>query len=382
MNNFAPWSAAEDWGDFFLDKTFTGRETELRLLEQHLLREPASAVAITAEPGMGKTTLALRFAHANKDFFSAGIYTVRATPFEPLPQAVDSTVSHPSQPYLLVLDDMESRPHYAVAAEIEEIRRSRPSARLLLLSRPNQVSLPADSIIRLGGMTLAEFNEFIEKNLATSPPGASLESLFGLVGGNAAAMNLVAELLREGRLTPRDIVTKLRAFAVSTIVGIDGRPLTRDSANERRIIVDLNAASEEVLRRVHREPHLVHELSPRQFEEFVAEVLSRLGYQVTLTPASKDGGKDICVAKNDHLGTFLYLVECKKYAPDNPVQVGLVRQLNGVVQAERATAGILATTSFFTRGAEEFQKRLANQITLKDYLGIQEWLGHIFRDDA
>ncbi|MBU1723414.1 MAG: restriction endonuclease, partial [Gammaproteobacteria bacterium] len=97
------------------------------------------------------------------------------------------------------------------------------------------------------------------------------------------------------------------------------------------------------------------------------------------TPASKDGGKDIYAARKDHLGSFLYVVECKKYAPDNPVGVGLIRQLNGVVQAERATAGILATTSFFTKGAKEFQARLSHQIGLKDYVGIQEWLDTIFR---
>lgn len=67
-------------------------------------------------------------------------------------------------------------------------------------------------------------------------------------------------------------------------------------------------------------------------------------------------------------------VECKKYAPDHRVGVNLIRELNGVVQAERATAGILATTSFFTRGAKELQERLSNQISLKDYLGLQEWM--------
>jgi HJR/Mrr/RecB family endonuclease len=102
--------------------------------------------------------------------------------------------------------------------------------------------------------------------------------------------------------------------------------------------------------------------------------ITNLGYQITLTPASRDGGKDIYAAKKDHLGTFLYVVECKRYAPDHPVGVGLVRQLNGVVQAEQATAGILAATSFFTREAKEFQRRISNQMSLKDYVGIQEWL--------
>jgi len=98
-----------------------------------------------------------------------------------------------------------------------------------------------------------------------------------------------------------------------------------------------------------------------------------------LTPASKDGGKDIYAAKKDHLGTFLYIVECKKYAPDNPVGVALVRQLNGVLHAEQATAGILATTSFFTSGAKQFQETVAFQISLKDYFGIQGWLNAVLK---
>ena len=121
-------------------------------------------------------------------------------------------------------------------------------------------------------------------------------------------------------------------------------------------------------------PNLLYSLSPRGFEEVVAELLGRLGYEITLTPASRDGGKDIYAAKKDHLGTFLYVVECKKYAPDRRVGVGLVRQLNGVVQAEQATAGILATTAFFTRGALQFQETIASQLSLKDYVGIQQWL--------
>ena len=44
--------------------------------------------------------------------------------------------------------------------------------------------------------------------------------------------------------------------------------------------------------------------------------------------------------------------------------------MNGVVQAKQATAGIPATTSFFTKGAAKFQRRIAHQISLKDVLAI------------
>ena len=118
----------------------------------------------------------------------------------------------------------------------------------------------------------------------------------------------------------------------------------------------------------------MYQLSPRQYEEVVAELLSRRGYSVELTPMSRDGGCDIYAAKKDSVGSFLYLVECKRYAPDNRVGVGLVRQLHGVVQQNRATAGILATTSFFTRDAKEFADDVKWQLSLRDYISMTEWL--------
>jgi restriction system protein len=86
--------------------------------------------------------------------------------------------------------------------------------------------------------------------------------------------------------------------------------------------------------------------------------------------------------KKDHLGTFVYIVECKKYAQNRHVGVKLVRQLCGVVHAEHATAGILVTTSFFTREAKRFQETIPNQISLKDYSGIRAWLDAIAYDST
>ena len=87
----------------------------------------------------------------------------------------------------------------------------------------------------------------------------------------------------------------------------------------------------------------MYSLTPRQFEQVVAELLEKQGYDVELTPPSKDGGKDIYVAKKTSLGRFLYLVECKKYGRGRPVGVELIRQLYGVVEQERVNAGIGAT---------------------------------------
>jgi len=121
-------------------------------------------------------------------------------------------------------------------------------------------------------------------------------------------------------------------------------------------------------------PERLHDLTPRQFEEVVAELFSAQGYEVKLTASSRDGGADLFVVDNSHIGSFLYVVECKKYRADRPVTVGIVRGLLGVVHASRATAGILATTSYFTRDAKNYQQQAKYQLSLRDFNSVQGWL--------
>ncbi|MCK1333055.1 hypothetical protein IVB57_33115 [Bradyrhizobium sp. CW9] len=44
------------------------------------------------------------------------------------------------------------------------------------------------------------------------------------------------------------------------------------------------------------------------------------------------------------------------------------------MQSRRATAGAIVTTSYFTAGAEEFQREIPNQPQLHDYLALQQWI--------
>jgi hypothetical protein len=131
---------------------------------------------------------------------------------------------------------------------------------------------------------------------------------------------------------------------------------------------------DEILEELHARPENLYLLEPRRFEELVAELLSRRGYRVTLTPASRDGGKDLLLASPTDVGDFLFLVECKRYAPNHRVEVDLVRQLYGVVEAERATAGILVTTSRFTGGARQFQGSVGARLALRDYESLRDWI--------
>jgi hypothetical protein len=115
------------------------------------------------------------------------------------------------------------------------------------------------------------------------------------------------------------------------------------------------------------------QLNPRQFEEFVAELWQRFGYDVELTKRTRDGGYDI-VAVGRSVASTRFLIECKRYDPNNKVGVSTVRQLYGVKTDQRATKGILATTSYLTADAEEFIDDHFWELEARDHQGIIDWV--------
>jgi restriction system protein len=119
---------------------------------------------------------------------------------------------------------------------------------------------------------------------------------------------------------------------------------------------------------------LLHRLAPRRFEQFVARIFDDMGYRVTLTPETRDGGFDMLVEAALPTGRLLTLVECKKWAPNRPVPIEIVRNLYGVLSFQNATQGLIVTTSRFTRDAQSQQDAVKYRMGLRDFEGISEWL--------
>jgi restriction endonuclease Mrr len=136
---------------------------------------------------------------------------------------------------------------------------------------------------------------------------------------------------------------------------------------------DIVFVDQRLLHHVAAHPGTLHELDPRRFEDLVAEIWHRRGYTVKLTPETRDGGKDIYAVHHSTYGDIQYVIGCKRYALDRPVGVEIVRALYGVTEAETATMGFVATTSYFSKDAHEVQRKLAHRITLAAYNELKEW---------
>lgn len=112
----------------------------------------------------------------------------------------------------------------------------------------------------------------------------------------------------------------------------------------------------------------IRKLSWREFEELVGEAYRRKGYNVTETGGGgADGGVDLVLKR----GGEKLLVQCKHWKMDK-VGVKVVRELYGVVVAEKATGGVVISSGTFTQEATDFAKgkplELLNGTTLQNII--------------
>ncbi len=150
----------------------------------------------------------------------------------------------------------------------------------------------------------------------------------------------------------------------------------RRSDSENHVIQidnDIKIVNSGLLEMVSGNPDLLNDISWRQFEELIAEVLESLNYEVILGSGRNDGGKDMLAIKKDVFFHTVLAVECKHYT-EQKVGRPAVQKLLGVVEGNRYNGGLLVNSSFFTREAIEFATPLHPKILLKDITHIEKAL--------
>jgi hypothetical protein len=129
-----------------------------------------------------------------------------------------------------------------------------------------------------------------------------------------------------------------------------------------------------LLKGLKKDPKLLGQLSPREFEEVIAELLASFGWDVNLTKETKDGGYDIIAVSKDKSGLETsWVVECKKYRSDRKVGVDITRGVYGVKSHLGVSNAVVVTTSNFTKGARSVSDSRYD-LQLVDYSGVLEWL--------
>lgn len=115
-------------------------------------------------------------------------------------------------------------------------------------------------------------------------------------------------------------------------------------------------------------------LSGVEFELLCKNLIDKMGFVTEITKASSDGGIDIIAYSNKPMISGKYIIQCKRYSGN--VGEPIIRDLYGVITAERANKGILITTGSFTKAATQFaenkQIELINGYELSKLLEIYQ----------
>jgi hypothetical protein len=130
-----------------------------------------------------------------------------------------------------------------------------------------------------------------------------------------------------------------------------------------RAIVELGCNIPRLLiERMKVNPSEMYRITPREFEQVMAELFEADGAIVELTQFSKDGGYDILVQHVGPLGLkSVWAVQCKRYKLTRKIGAPIINGLMGIpIVREGNAKPILATTSTFTRNAIQAAARIHN----------------------
>jgi restriction system protein len=109
-------------------------------------------------------------------------------------------------------------------------------------------------------------------------------------------------------------------------------------------------------------------MDPYDFERHVMSFFQGNGMLAWVTKKSNDAGVDGFARHSDGL----IIVQCKRYAPGNPVGRPLVQQFKGVFEENEAWRGYIVTTSYFTVDAKESAGK-NDKLILADMDTLIEW---------
>jgi restriction system protein len=354
---------------------FVGREVEMRWLRRQLVFERKRVVEVTGPAGSGKTALMFMLEKALHKEYQIVSYMWLGG------QDVDAASQ---SGHVVVIDQAERDVRKTRALAVEVVRAG---GQFVAVSRESVFDESTVPTLHLQGLPAHETESLLTTRLRLSRTSPDLtqrlavkiwQELRDQSGGvnPRLALELAGVLSREAwqpkRLEDGAIsLPPLDGVEYPGLITPDGLPLGKDKIE--RVAIETSHVNAQLMATLAERPWLMWQLSPRKWEELVADFFEQAGWEATLSPIGRDNGIDIFVSRKG-LGSFLCLVECKQQHPERRVTADVVAKLYGEVNRFNAAAGFVVTTSLFTQGARAFQRDVRTRMDLRDYFDAVEWL--------
>ncbi|MBP1163486.1 hypothetical protein JOE44_000370 [Chryseobacterium sp. PvR013] len=115
----------------------------------------------------------------------------------------------------------------------------------------------------------------------------------------------------------------------------------------------IKIVSKTFIEKIAEDPNFLLKIEWREFEKTIAELFEGLAFNVTLTPPSKDGGKDIILEIIKEGIPRKYIVEVKHWKSKQLVGQKSVKEFLKVICNEKRESGLFLSTYGFTSNAFE-----------------------------
>ena len=179
---------------------------------------------------------------------------------------------------------------------------------LVATQRPTEMAR-AESL-PLGPLTQSEIERLLQQSMHGELNPTALNNAARSINGIPLAAQILAELLKSRN--PREILELVNGqlYDFSQIIAV---PESKIIQSVSPVIISANDA---LMAQLKKQPDTIYKLTSRKFEELLADLLTDMGWEVELTKATRDGGKDILAYLQTDVGKLLCLVEAKKYRKD------------------------------------------------------------------
>lgn len=125
--------------------------------------------------------------------------------------------------------------------------------------------------------------------------------------------------------------------------------------NIRKLSIEhiIKLSSQVFAEKIVKDPNQLMKLEWRDLERMIAELFEGLSFNVTLTPSSKDAGKDIILNCNNKGTDESYIIEIKHWRSQQRVGADSVKDFLSVICKENRKSGLFLSTYGFTDNAFE-----------------------------